>query len=159
MSLSDEIERLQRLRQSGALTDEEFARAKAAVLDAGLEPDSAASEHLERIEWQNELARLDREWDMEREQYMSTTKYGKRYVPTEGGSIGAAAFFIICGGFWTAGAASIGAPGFFLLFGVLFMALGAGAGISSFSKAGAHRAAHERYQQHRAELLARKSRR
>ncbi len=32
MSLADEIERLQRLRDSGALTDDEFAQAKAALL-------------------------------------------------------------------------------------------------------------------------------
>ena len=33
MSLSDEIERLQRLHESGALSDEEFAQAKAALLN------------------------------------------------------------------------------------------------------------------------------
>ena len=163
MSLPEEIEKLQRLRQSGALTDEEFAQAKAAVLNASMdarpEPSPASEEHLRTIELQNELARLDREWDMEREQYMSTTKYGKRYVPTEGGSIGGAVFTVVFGGIWTTFAASIGAPGFFLLFGILFMALGVGAGISSFPKADAYRQAHERYQQRRAHLLAKKSRR
>lgn len=39
---------------------------------------------------QNELARLDREWDMEREHLMETTHEGVRYVPTEGRSIGGA---------------------------------------------------------------------
>lgn len=35
MGLSDELERLQRLRDSGALTDEEFAQAKATLLQGG----------------------------------------------------------------------------------------------------------------------------
>lgn len=158
MSLSDEIERLQRLRQSGALTDEEFARAKAAVLDASLdarpEPSPASEEHLRQIELQNELARLDREWDMEREQYMSTTKYGEKYVPTEGGSIGGAVFSVLVGGGWTAFASSIGAPWFFSIFGVLVMVAGVASAISSLPKVDGYKQAHERYLQRRAQLLA-----
>ena len=45
-----------------------------------------------------------------------------------------------------------------VLFGLLLIALGVGTGINSFSKAGGYRQAHERYQQRRAQLLARRAR-
>src|SRR5687768_4579326 len=35
MGISDEVERLQQLHQSGALSDEEFAQAKASLLNRG----------------------------------------------------------------------------------------------------------------------------
>lgn len=38
MGLADEIERLQQLRDSGTLTDDEFAQAKAALLSKGASP-------------------------------------------------------------------------------------------------------------------------
>lgn len=41
--LSDELERLQQLRQSGALTEDEFQQAKRQVLQAGAAPQPAAS--------------------------------------------------------------------------------------------------------------------
>ncbi len=47
MSLSDELERLQQLHQSGALSDEEFAQAKAALFNRGeavRDPDTLARE-------------------------------------------------------------------------------------------------------------------
>jgi phage shock protein C len=42
MSLSEELERLQSLRERGAISDEEFARAKAQVLGEPARPTSAA---------------------------------------------------------------------------------------------------------------------
>ncbi len=42
MALSDELAKLQQLHQRGALTDEEFARAKSRVLDAAHARDNAA---------------------------------------------------------------------------------------------------------------------
>jgi phage shock protein PspC (stress-responsive transcriptional regulator) len=46
MSLAEEITRLQALRDSGVLTDDEFQRAKARVLDGGLAP---AAAHINRL--------------------------------------------------------------------------------------------------------------
>jgi phage shock protein C len=43
MALSDELAKLQDLHQRGALTDDEFSRAKARVLDGEAEPAAAPS--------------------------------------------------------------------------------------------------------------------
>ena len=158
MSLSDEIRNLQELRDSGVLTEEEFARAKATVLSSPSPPASgddqaALQHHLQQIQRQNELDRLDREWEMEREQYLIADKYGARHVPTEGGSLVGA---IVIGGFglfWTITAASMGAPVFFPIFGILFIILGVGASLRGYGKAGEYRQAHQRYEQRRFALL------
>jgi phage shock protein PspC (stress-responsive transcriptional regulator) len=42
MGIADELERLQALRTAGALSDAEFERAKARVLDAGVLPSAVA---------------------------------------------------------------------------------------------------------------------
>lgn len=163
MSLSDEINKLQELHAAGTLTDEEFARAKATVLGTDDGPSGPVDldrtpDQLRQIQLQNEIAQLDREWALEREQYMVTGQYGSRHLPSEGGSIVAG---VLIGGFglcWTVFAASLGAPAFFPFFGVVFILVGVGSCIYSFGKAGEYRAAHERYQRRRAELLAREIR-
>lgn len=50
MSLADELERLQALRDRGAISEEEFARAKSQVLDEAPRPGDARSflQHLSR---------------------------------------------------------------------------------------------------------------
>jgi hypothetical protein len=159
MGLADEIGKLQELRESGALTDEEFARAKAAVLASGSlqanQPDDAPLQrHLQHIEIQNEIERLDREWELEREKYMATGRYGSRHVPSEGGSIVAALIIGGFGLFWTIGAASMGAPAIFPIFGIVFVVLGVGASLSGFTKAGEYQHAYREYQERRARLLA-----
>ena len=156
MSLSDEIRKLQELRDSGVLTEEEFARAKATVLSSpSPQADAAVQGHLQQIRLQNELERVDREWEMEREQYLITGKYGARHVPSEGASLVAAVLIGGFGLFWTIMAASMGAPVFFPIFGIVFILLGVGASLHGFGKAGKYREALHRYEQRRAELLAR----
>lgn len=53
MSLADEIEKLRRLRDSGAMTEDEFQRAKALVLDGRVlptgEPTSSSIDALNRL--------------------------------------------------------------------------------------------------------------
>src|ERR671923_326531 len=92
MDLADELRKLQDLHASGALTDEEFAAAKARVLagePAGTGPadEGVMREQLDELRLQNEVARLDREWELERERYMVAGRYGYRYVPTRGMSV------------------------------------------------------------------------
>jgi uncharacterized protein len=48
MSMSDELEKLQRLHQSGALSADEFAKAKADLLNSSAGPSSVAPGNLER---------------------------------------------------------------------------------------------------------------
>src|SRR5262245_48701125 len=151
MSIADELLKLNRLHQEGMLTDEEFEKAKAAVLVAPLA--TPATEHLEEIRNQNEVAQLDREWQNERERYMISGRYGARYIPNRATSLIGG---VVVGGFgilWTIIAASMGAPGLLPLFGVIFVLAGIGMSAYSFVKAGEYEQAYARYQQRRASLL------
>jgi hypothetical protein len=157
MNIADELQKLQDLHRSGALTDEEFAAAKAAVLaGAPAAQDStrpgAMQEELDDLRLENEVARLDREWQLSRERYMVAGRYGNRYVPSRGQSVLGGVIVVAFGIFWTATAASMGA-GLFPLFGVIFILLGAGMSVYSYSKAGEYEEAYQKYQRRRAELL------
>jgi hypothetical protein len=121
MSLADEIKKLEDLRWNGTLTDAEFARAKAALI-AKLEEDSpepakdgAAGEALTAqvadLRYQNELARIDREWQLEREQYTVRGKHGVRHIPTTAMGYGTAAVGGVFGLIWTVMAISITSSG------------------------------------------------
>lgn len=165
MSLADDLAKLEELRRTGALTDTEFARAKAKLLDAGAPAGDAVAdklgEQLAEVRYQNELERLDREWQIEREKYMVADKYGRRHVPTVGGGIAGAAFIGVFGVFWTVMAFAItgGAPDFgpfviakvfFPLFGVAFTVFGVYLGIHSARKAEEYNRALAAYQRRRA---------
>src|SRR5262249_12264234 len=110
MNIADELRKLQDLHRNGALTDEAFAAAKAAVLAkgaAGSDPanEPALQEHLEEIKLQNEVARLDREWELERERYMIAGQDGHRVIPNRGMSVIGGIIIAVFGLFWTVGAA------------------------------------------------------
>ena len=159
MSLAEELRQLQELHQSGALTEEEFARAKGKALAGEVSDTLPAdvpllSHHLEQIQHQNEIERLDREWEMERETYLVSGRYGSRSIPSAGGSLLGAAIIGGFGLFWTITAASMGAPAIFPIFGAVFILVGVGSALSSFGKAGEYEQAQERYQRRRAALLA-----
>jgi hypothetical protein len=103
MSLADDLVKLEELRRTGALTEEEFATAKGNLL-AGESPTNDAAERLGQqlaeVRYQNELARLDREWANEKEKYMLTGRYGLRYLPTAAMGWGTAVFGGAFGVFW-----------------------------------------------------------
>ena len=116
-------------------------------------------DQLAGIRLQNEVARLDREWGLERERYMISGRYGARYIPTPGMSILGGIVIVAFGGLWTAMATTIaggaGVPfACFPLFGILFMLFGAGVSIYSFTKAKQYQQAYEAYRHRRARLLS-----
>ncbi len=165
MSLADDLTKLEELRRTGALTEAEFAQAKAAVLAGGGAPardavaDTMAAQ-LAEVRYQNELERIDREWAIEREKYMVIGKHGRRHIPTVGGSIGAAVAIGVFGVFWTIMAFSITsvapdvgpfalAKTFFPLFGVAFVVFGVWSGIHAAKKAEAYNRAFAAYQRRR----------
>ncbi len=162
MSLADELEKLDQLRRSGSLSDDEFALAKARLL-ADPPADPPLGDHLAEVRHQNELARIDREWEIEREQYLITGRYGRREVPTTTGGLITA---VVGGGFglvWTIMAFSItsGAPDvgpfslakvFFPLFGVVFIGAAVVWGLTCMKRAEKYQAAFRAYQARRAEL-------
>ena len=99
MSISDEFARLQALHDSGTLTEAEFTAAKAKVL-AEENPAASSStgtvrQDLRRLQIQNELLRLDQDWESEREDYTLRGRYGSRIVPTESKSISGAVFMCV----------------------------------------------------------------
>lgn len=164
MNIADELRKLQELHRSGGLTDAEFAAAKAAVLGHGTAaPENAVMrEHLEEIKRQNDVAQLDREWEMERERLLiyGNNRYGRgySYVPSKGIAIFMGVITVGFGAFWTAMAASmaggVGGPGaFFPLFGLIFIAAGVGMSIYTYTKATQYEQAHRAYQSRRARML------
>jgi hypothetical protein len=166
MSLADDLTKLEDLRRSGALTDAEFAQAKAALLNgAPAVTDQPLAEHLAdqlaEVRHQNDLAQIDREWHIEREQYLIPDRWGRRYVPTAGLGIGGAVIGGVFGVFWTimafaitSGAPDVGAFSIakvvFPLFGVVFVAAAVGYGLYAYSKAQQYQAAFRAYQDRRA---------
>jgi len=135
MSIVDELEKLEDLRRRGVLDDDEFAKAKAALLDGT--PDASEqplrehlADQLAEVKQQNELAQLDREWEIERQQYLIADRWGRRYVPTPGIAIAVAVFGGVFGLIWTIMAVAItnGAPdvGAFSIAKVAFPIFGLG---------------------------------
>ena len=107
MGIADELQKLEQLRSSGALTDGEFAQAKTLLLtNPPTSENSQVSpfieDQLSEVRYQNELARIDREWDIERRQFQIMNRYGRTFIPTVGMGITTAVVGGIFGAFWTA---------------------------------------------------------
>jgi hypothetical protein len=108
--------------------------------------------HLER---EARIDRIDREWQVEREQYMVSGRGGRRQVPTMAGSAIGGIFMVGFGIVWTTFAFSrtsnspLGGAMLFPFFGVLFILFGAGWSIYSFNKAQGYERAHEEYRRRR----------
>lgn len=165
MGLADELQKLDDLRRRGTLSDAEFAQAKAALLGGGAAPAAEPigqhlSEQLAEVRHQNELARIDREWEVERQQYLVADRYGRRHVPTTGMGLGSAVAGGVFGVFWTAMTYSItsGAPDFggfavakvmFPLFGLVATVGAVGWGLFCYARAQKYDAAFRAYQTRR----------
>jgi hypothetical protein len=80
MNYVDELERLERLRSSGGLSQAEFEIAKSKLL-GGAGSSSANAKQLARLEKEVELSRLDRAWEYEKESFMVQGRRG-RYIPS-----------------------------------------------------------------------------
>lgn len=162
MPIADEIYKLEELRRTGVISDEEFLLAKQRVLSDV--PNTAVAGQLEDIKLESELARMDREWEMERERYIISGRHGHIYVPQKGSSIFGGIVLLGFGIFWTAMASSVtnsmpsfGKPrvfDYFPMFGVLFMFFGGGMCLWAFLRADQYEKAHQQYQLRRDELIA-----
>jgi hypothetical protein len=168
MGLADELQKLEDLRRRGTLSDAEFAQAKAALLAGGAAPGEHPlgeylSDQLAEIRYQNELARLDREWEIERQQYLVVDRYGRRHVPTAGMGIGSAVVGGVFGVIWTVMAVAITseAPDFgpfaiaqviFPLFGMVFIVAAVGWGVHCYSRAQKYDAAFRAYRARRRQV-------
>ncbi len=120
------------------------------------------SEQVNNLAGHTELASLDREWELERQNYMVTSKHGARHIPSEAGSIGGGIAITLFGCVWTFMAFTITAfipipilHFVFPLFGMIFVIGGIVSSISSYNKAGDYRRAQQRYRQRREEIRSR----
>jgi hypothetical protein len=168
MSIADELTKLEDLRRNGTLSEVEFAKAKELLLNSPPPPSQEPLvQHLAQqqaeIKHQNELARIDREWEMQKQQYYVTTRYGVRQLPTTGMGIGIAVVGGVFGVFWTIMAFAItsGAPDvgpfpivkiIFPLFGVLFTGAAIVFGIVCNIRAKKYQEAYEAYQRRRQQV-------
>jgi len=169
MSIADELSKLEELHRNGTLNEAEFAKAKAMLLNSPA-PQEPLVQHLAQqqaeIHHQNELARIDREWEMQRQQYYVTTRYGVRQLPTTGMGLGIAIVGGAFGIFWTIMAIAItgGAPDvgpfsvakvIFPLFGILFTGAAIVFGIYCKVRAKKYQEAYEVYQRRRQQARGR----
>lgn len=106
-------------------------------------------ERLDRIEKQNQVADLDRDWAAEQQQFMIRGKNGQKHLPSRAtvfGGIVAAVF----GLFWTIFAGSMFPP--MAIVGVIFIVAAIGTSIYANGKMKDYNAAHRRYRRRRREL-------
>ena len=164
-TLVEQLRELSQLHQDGSLSDDEFEAAKARLLDGSFSPQNDSTPLLAL---QNELAALDRQWTIKREQYRVQRRYHS-FIPEEGQGKTSGAAITIFGGIWTlvtlfiaATASGSGAPGgmvFFLwifpLVGVLFIISGLSTGAEMERKAGDYKTAEDEYWHKRAQLESR----
>lgn len=124
------------------------------------------SEQVNNLSGLTEIAALDRKWELERENYMVTTKHGGRHIPSEAGAIGSGVAVAVFGCFWTVTAFTMtsGMPTFgpsrifasgFPLFGVIFVIVGIVSSFLSYNKASGYRRAQQRYRRRREEIQRR----
>ncbi len=157
MGVADDLTRLDDLRRRGALSGEEFEKAKAAVL-AGAQEDRAGL--LDEIRSQRELARVDHEWNVLRQRYLVNDRFRNPMVPSLAMGIGVIVIGVAFGGFWTAMAVAITSafPDFgpfamakiaFPAFGAIFILSAIGWGGYCIARARAYQAALRDYQERR----------
>jgi hypothetical protein len=151
---AEETERaLLELNLDGRLADEDLARARAA-LRAELPLDERVAELLL---WA-EVARLDREWDSEREQYKVRFRQA-RFIPTKASSVVMGLIMVAAGVIWTVGVASIKAdfgPGFrwWPLYGAIFIVAWLAFCALAYGQAARYEQAYEAHQRRREQLIS-----
>ncbi|HEY0008263.1 MAG TPA: hypothetical protein VGB55_06045 [Tepidisphaeraceae bacterium] len=121
------------------------------VLEAIAEDTQQIASDTAIIRVQNDLERVDREWEAEMQSYMVTSKHG-RHLPSNGDMI-AGGIVILFGIMWTLMVAAVAK--FMMVFGLLFVAAGIYAVIATSSKKQRYEDGHARYRTRRAALKAR----
>jgi hypothetical protein len=117
------------------------------------------ADRLEYMERQNELARIDREWDMERERYMLYSRYGRRNVPSTTTSIVVGVIFGTMG----IGMIAVGLVGAVLgrspeglvccLPGLFFLLIGTVAAVVNYGQAQRYQRAYQEYLDRRSVVM------
>jgi DNA-directed RNA polymerase subunit RPC12/RpoP len=112
---------------------------------------------LETLRLQNELERIDREWERESRKYEIVDNNGRRSTPGTGSSIsavlggGVAIVFLL---FWISQASQMGAPSIFPLFGGVALIAAVFGILRTLGKSNAYAEAERKHRQRRSRLLA-----
>jgi hypothetical protein len=109
--------------------------------------------NLKVIELQNDLERLDREWQNQRSGLMVRNKNGHVSEPSSAASVAGGFIAIGVGIVWIIFTSSMHAPAFFPLFGLVIMGMAVFGMVSGTNKAGAYRTGQARYENERARLI------
>jgi len=107
--------------------------------------------NLRVIELQNDLERLDREWDRRRESFMITGKDGHRSIPTQAGSVIGGVAMVVMGLAVLGITSNIGGPA--PLFGIAFIGIAIFAMINGSTKAAGYRSAKSAFTRQRNDLI------
>ena len=107
------------------------------------------------LELQNDLERLDREWDNRRKSLLVRNKHGAVSEPSSASSLIGGMIMAGFGIFWIGMTGSIGAPSFFPLLGLLFIGLAVFSMIHGTTKAGAYKKGLDDYEARRRQLVNR----
>lgn len=113
------------------------------------------ADNLKVIELQNDLERLDREWDNQRTSLLVRGKNGHVSEPSSVGSMSTGIIMIVFGVFWMGMATSMGAPSFFPLFGLVFIGAAIFNMVNGTAKANAYQNGLHEYEFKRQRLVAR----
>lgn len=112
-------------------------------------------DEVSRLKLQNELARIDREWDQERESYMITKKDGRLSEPNQATAMLGMVVGVGFGIFWIAAVSATPAAPLFVPIGVVIIGVVLFTGIHGFQKADQYEAAKKRYDRSRSDVLDR----
>jgi hypothetical protein len=97
-----------------------------------------------------ELERIDREWEQERQGFLTTDKQGNKHEPTAAGGIIGGLILIVFGLFFAVSSGSMGAPGLFPCAGLAFVGFGVFLLIAGPKRAREYEQAKEAYRRRRA---------
>jgi DNA-directed RNA polymerase subunit RPC12/RpoP len=109
--------------------------------------------HLAELRYHAELERIDREWEQQRQGFLTTDKRGNKHEPTTAGAILGGVVLIGGGLFFAIVSGNIGAPFFFPLFGLAFAGFGVYLLITGPAKAQEFQRAREAYDRRRAAVM------
>ena len=94
------------------------------VIEEIKEQNQDISENLEAIRLQNDLERLDRDWQRDYDRFARRDKRGRQTEPNAIGATITGIVVTVFAVFWMGTATSMGAPAIFPLFGMLFIGFG-----------------------------------
>ncbi len=116
------------------------------------------TDQIAKLTAQQKVADLDRNWELEQQNFMITGKHGNKRLPDSTGAAIGGVVVTVFGLFWTIMAFGItsnspfGGAGIFPFFGILFIGFGIFSAFSTHQKAGEYQRAKSKYNRQRTEM-------